>query len=581
MAGPGGGPPRKSHTKSRKGCKTCKKRHIRCDEMFPQCRNCTKHNCRCDYMDMPAAGEDHLKGSQPPDLLMSPELQRRLDNWRITGDSFLPELQMVDRLYWTRFSTIDLRLIHHMVTLSTDMYRRGYSNCTVWGLKMDSLITVALSHDFTMNALLALSASHLASQTRNADTVNLAYHHRGVSLKGLHEAIGAFSRENSEAILAASIMLSWQSTEWRGWASLQQGVSTVLSAMRQWLHESDLARYLESQRAVARITTSAKSTLPYSQGGIAHEELRHLEQITTAVHILRLRLPDSGGLTEHAGLLLEFLQGLQQDLHLQGPQKAFERLQPLRDLIFWLPPQILRSAESDLAPLTLLSHLYATALATDSVFPEIGGAYLGSMSVDPLENVHDLLRTRKAAQPHDTGAQVAVSLIEVPAQILASYRQRQRHNSHSGPNAGLYQYSPRSPFGAPPLTLSSSRGDTATPRRYTNSPIPGPSSGQSVPSSAYFQAALGPSNPTDLPREAPFPTIGRSSSWSERKVGLRNPQSTGMGVMNGPDTPQHPRSSHEISGTKADYFTQSQAPYSQYGSMDMNPRFVTLSQLSV
>lgn len=36
MVGPGGGPPRKSHTKSRNGCKTCKRRHIRCDETFPQ-----------------------------------------------------------------------------------------------------------------------------------------------------------------------------------------------------------------------------------------------------------------------------------------------------------------------------------------------------------------------------------------------------------------------------------------------------------------------------------------------------------------------------------------------------------------
>lgn len=30
------GPSRRSHTKSRKGCKTCKRRHIRCDETFPQ-----------------------------------------------------------------------------------------------------------------------------------------------------------------------------------------------------------------------------------------------------------------------------------------------------------------------------------------------------------------------------------------------------------------------------------------------------------------------------------------------------------------------------------------------------------------
>ena len=65
-----------------------------------------------------------------------------------------------------------------------------------------------------MSALLALSASHLAWQTKNGDTENLAYHHRGVALKGLHEAIGAFSRDNSEAILAASMLLSWQATEW-------------------------------------------------------------------------------------------------------------------------------------------------------------------------------------------------------------------------------------------------------------------------------------------------------------------------------------------------------------------------------
>lgn len=71
-----------------------------------------------------------------------------------------------------------------------------------------------MQHEFAMSALLALSASDLAWQTKNNDTYNLAYQHRGIALKGLHEAIGDFSRENSEAILAASILLSWQATEW-------------------------------------------------------------------------------------------------------------------------------------------------------------------------------------------------------------------------------------------------------------------------------------------------------------------------------------------------------------------------------
>lgn len=78
-----------------------------------------------------------------------------------------------------------------------------------------------------MNSILALSAGHLAWITRNSDTKHLAYHHRSVAIKGLHKAMAAFSKDNCDAILAASIILSWQATEWQSWASLQQGITTV------------------------------------------------------------------------------------------------------------------------------------------------------------------------------------------------------------------------------------------------------------------------------------------------------------------------------------------------------------------
>lgn len=65
-----------------------------------------------------------------------------------------------------------------------------------------------------MSSILTVSASHLAWITRNKETKQLAYHHRGVAIQGLHKAIGAFSRANCEAILAASILLSWQASEW-------------------------------------------------------------------------------------------------------------------------------------------------------------------------------------------------------------------------------------------------------------------------------------------------------------------------------------------------------------------------------
>ena len=65
-----------------------------------------------------------------------------------------------------------------------------------------------------MSAILAFSATHMAWITRSVETKNLAYHHRGTALKGLQEAIGKFSEENSDAALAASVLLSWQASDW-------------------------------------------------------------------------------------------------------------------------------------------------------------------------------------------------------------------------------------------------------------------------------------------------------------------------------------------------------------------------------
>lgn len=78
----------------------------------------------------------------------------------------------------------------------------------------NSFLNAADGFGFAMSAVLAFAATHLAWLTHSIETKNLAYHHRGIALKGLHEAIGQFSHESSDAILAASILLSWQTSDW-------------------------------------------------------------------------------------------------------------------------------------------------------------------------------------------------------------------------------------------------------------------------------------------------------------------------------------------------------------------------------
>jgi hypothetical protein len=97
-----------------------------------------------------------------------------------------------------------------------------------------------------MHSLLALSASHLAWLTGCPLAANMAFEHRGVAIKGLQEAIGSFLIENSDTVLAASLLLSWQATKWlveirtaphtflirliRYWTRLMHGTSSVSSA---------------------------------------------------------------------------------------------------------------------------------------------------------------------------------------------------------------------------------------------------------------------------------------------------------------------------------------------------------------
>lgn len=81
-------------------------------------------------------------------------------------------------------------------------------------LTRSSILQIGSTNRYVMHSLLAFSAMHIAFLTDCPIVGNMAYEHRGLALKGLQEAIGSFSRDTSDAILAASLVLSWQATDW-------------------------------------------------------------------------------------------------------------------------------------------------------------------------------------------------------------------------------------------------------------------------------------------------------------------------------------------------------------------------------
>lgn len=101
---------------------------------IPNSRNCTKHNCRCDYMDIQAARDESTPtaATPPPNLMITPEIDAEIEQWRTTGVPPFPELNFTPQSDWYRFSKSTLRLIYHIAGLSIDLHRRGLGETTVW-----------------------------------------------------------------------------------------------------------------------------------------------------------------------------------------------------------------------------------------------------------------------------------------------------------------------------------------------------------------------------------------------------------------------------------------------------------------
>lgn len=260
--------------------------------------------------------------------------------------------------------------------------------------------------------------------------------------------------------------------------------------MRPWMQESRLAPHLLAQRSINRARTPVTPTFNSSNSPSRHmhpEDLVHLDRVTAALHELRARLANNDELSRRVVQLLSFLQKLREDFPLQAPEQAFERLQKLRSWLFWLPPAMFRPQEgiSDQGAFTVLAHFFAVALALDPLFPEIGGAYLGSMSVPPVEEMRRILLARTTAHPQESGAQIALALMETPVQMCSEYKAKQQYlaSQQQQQQSEQYRGSPRREFAGPALA---STPELPPANLFSNtSPMQSPGN-LGVPASPYF-----------------------------------------------------------------------------------------------
>ena len=191
-------------------------------------------------------GSDTQSQSGSPEqlsLAFTPSAESRVDLWQQTGSFPYPDLNVFPPPSTHEYSKTDLGLIHHLSSISNDLLLNNSNNLTLWTHKLPKwvisagetdtqinlvftcsrssltksaprFLSIASSYPYVMHALLSFSANHLAWTQQSPETRNLQIHHGSIALRGLHEAIGSFSSTNADAILAASLLMLWQATDW-------------------------------------------------------------------------------------------------------------------------------------------------------------------------------------------------------------------------------------------------------------------------------------------------------------------------------------------------------------------------------
>lgn len=157
--------------------------------------------------------------------------------------------------------------------------------------------------------------------------------------------------------------------------------------MSQWKCQSRFFSYIEGHPAFFSRTSVNPSPLSFDDESLllATGTLQRLSARLSKTHPLFRRLKE----------ILEFTKEIQSCSATMQSDQLFEKLQPLRAWLFWMPVALIWQTsgnEIDSSEMILLAQLYTIALAIDSSIPELGGAALGSLTVGPTRQIDNKIR---------------------------------------------------------------------------------------------------------------------------------------------------------------------------------------------
>lgn len=368
-------------------------------------------------MDAPPPTDDASGNAPVPGLYWSQEIESTIEHWEQTGEATLGSFTIDLQAQGHRYTKSDLHLIYFVLAAGQSQESREF---TVWTCTTAQTLAAARHQPFLVHAILAFSALSLAWESNSSEIKSLAYTHGGIALEGLQHAIASFSRDNSDAVLLASILLSWQANDWRSWVSLTSGIRTVVNSMQPFKHESAAGHVVDEQEHTIPESFPSLNRIP-PDDEFHRNYVMSLSQMCSALDGLQ---PYHHGRKEQEWFeqLKDYLQQLQSARPANTPQEQFNHLYHFRKFLFWIPASALKNKSRDYMTLVSLAYLYSIALQMEPLFPNVAAAFCSRMVLRPLEEIFQAMdHLQQTSIPGDEQVQNLQVLLQYPRQIVATY----------------------------------------------------------------------------------------------------------------------------------------------------------------
>lgn len=193
--------------------------------------------------------------------------------------------------------------------------------------------------------------------------------------------------------------------------------------MQPWKNESQFGDFIAEQ---STFPTAPPSPVPNARklASPRKQDMDALQYCYGQLHRIESVLAESKADTKAISQLMSFVRGIRKVTPSQTAAQRFEMLNPLRSWLFWLPVMYLQQTRDDPYALVVLAYYYTVALVVEPIFPEVGAAYFGSLSLGPIEEMAKRLFSINMSSNLDNDLQTPLELMEYPIDMVTSFRAR-------------------------------------------------------------------------------------------------------------------------------------------------------------